>query len=137
MVDRLSIDHVGYAVRSIHEALDAFARPLLAPEDISPIVEDPIQNVRVAFVTLHGGGRIEYIEPLGSAGPLQKLLADKRGGLYHVCYATPSLEQTLAKCRGCGCVVVSEPAPARAFGGRRVAFVFTPSRDLVEFVDQT
>ena len=135
MEEGLSLDHVGYAVRSISGALDEFVRPLLAPQQISEIIEDPIQNVRIAFVTLKDGGRLELIEPLGEQGPLNQLLKDKRGGLYHVCYRTSAIEETIARFQEKGCIVVAAPVPARAFGDKRVAFVYTPARDLIEFVE--
>jgi methylmalonyl-CoA/ethylmalonyl-CoA epimerase len=131
----LSLDHVGYAVRSISEALDEFVKPLLAPQQVGEIIDDTIQNVRIAFVTLKDGGRLELIEPLGEQGPLNQLLKDKRGGLYHVCYRTSAIEETVARFQERGCIVVTAPVPARAFGGKRVAFVYTPARDLIEFVE--
>ena len=36
---------------------------------MTPIVEDPIQRVRIAFATLAGGERIELIEPLDDTSP--------------------------------------------------------------------
>ena len=131
----LSIDHVGYAVRSIIESLETFVLPLLTPQEVSEITEDPIQKVRIAFVTLRGGGRLELIEPLGEQGPLNELLKDKRGGLYHVCYRTSAIAETVARFQEKGCILVSPPVPASAFGGKRVAFVYTPARDLIEFVE--
>jgi methylmalonyl-CoA/ethylmalonyl-CoA epimerase len=135
MSPKLSIDHIGYAVHSISESLNDFVLPLLAPESVSDIIEDPIQKVRIVFVTLIDGGRLELIEPLAEIGPLTKLLNDKRGGLYHVCYKTAKIDETVARFQEKGCFVVTAPVPARAFGGKRVAFVYTPARDLIEFVE--
>lgn len=128
-------DHVGYAVASIEEYLDEFFVPLFAPLAVSEIVEDPVQRVRIAFATLEGGERIELIEPLDESSPVSKYLGDRRGGLYHLCYVTDSLEETIEEFRAKRCMLFSGPTPAAAFGGRRIAFLFTPQRDIVELVE--
>lgn len=131
----LRLDHVGYAVASISDYVESFVNPLLDPAGVSKVVEDPLQRVRIAFVTLASGERIELIEPLDDDSPVSKYLADRRGGLYHVCYATDSLEQTIDEFRRRRCMLFSGPTPAPAFDGRRVAFLFTPQRDIIELVE--
>jgi len=92
--------------------------------------------VRVAFVTLNGGARIELIEPIDDTSPVSRFLTDRRGGLYHVCYSTDSLEESIADFRGRRCMLFSGPTPAAAFDGRRIAFMLTPQRDIVELVER-
>jgi methylmalonyl-CoA/ethylmalonyl-CoA epimerase len=135
MVPRL--DHIGYAVNNIKEFLEEFFVPLFQPIEISSTVEDPVQRVRVAFVTLAGGVRIELIEPVDDASPISKIIANRNGGIYHLCYSVDSLEGAISVFREKGCMVVSGPAPATAFQGRRIAFMYTPQRDLIEFVEAT
>ena len=132
----LRLDHIGYAVRSIQDYLDEFYVPLFEPASIGPIVTDPEQRVRVAFVTLEGGERIELIEPIGDSSPVSRYLTDPRGGLYHVCYSTDSLEESISDLRGRRCMLVSGPTPAAAFAGRRIAFLLTPQRDIIELVER-
>ena len=67
--------------------------------------------------------------------PVSAVLQRGRGGLYHVCYAVEDLEAQIEKFYQAGCAVVSGPNPAVAFGGRRVAFLYTPQDDLIELVE--
>jgi methylmalonyl-CoA/ethylmalonyl-CoA epimerase len=132
----LYFDHVGYAVESITEYVQSFVLPLFPGSVVGEIVEDPIQGVRVAFVEFPGRGRVELIEPATPDSPVRKILKSKRGGLYHLCYSVDNIEQEIQRFRDKGCLVISRPKPAVAFGGRRVAFLYTPQRDIVEFVEQ-
>ncbi len=136
MEDGLQLEHIGYAVQKIEEYLVNFFVPLFRPEAISPIVEDATQRVRVAFVTLPGGGRIELIEPLDEVSPVSNLLRSKRGGLYHLCYVVERLDQAIERFREKGCLLICGPTPAQAFDGRRIAFFCTPQNDIVELVER-
>lgn len=132
----LQFDHVGYAVAEIEAYLREFVEPVLRPIAVSTPIEDPLQGVRVAFVSLRGGVRLELVEPLSDSSPVSNLLKRRRGGLYHLCYSTPDLPLSLAGMATHGCRRISGPTPAAAFGGRHVAFVFTPQSDLLELVDE-
>lgn len=133
----LRFDHIGYAVASITEYLETFFVPLFQPVEISPIVEDPLQSVRIAFATLDTGTRIELIEPTNPSSPVGRFLTDPRGGLYHLCYSTDSLDQAVDDLRRLRCTMFMKPTPAVAFGGRRIAFFVTPQRDLLEVVENS
>jgi len=98
--------------------------------------DDPIQNVSVCFLGQPGSQQveIELVSPLGAASPIRSLLA-KGGGAYHVCYEVPDLEQALKEAREQGCLLLGAPVPAVAFGGRRIAWCYTPTRQLFEVVE--
>lgn len=130
----LRMHHVGYAVHSISEYLERYVSPLFEPQTVSPIVEDPIQRVRIAFVTVPGG-LLELIEPTGTDSPVQQILSRKRGGLYHVGYTTPRFDEALAQAMATGCRPLGKPVPAVAFGQRRIVFLLTPHFELIELIE--
>jgi len=132
----LLFDHVGYAVENIADYVQNFVLPLFPGSVVGETVEDPLQGVRVAFVDFPGRGRLELIEPAAPNSPVRKILQAKRGGLYHLCYSVDDIEEEMQRFRDKGCLVISRPKPAKAFGGRRVAFLYTPQRDIVEFVER-
>lgn len=131
-----SFHHVGFAVASIEKLGLSFARSLDAHWG-GEIIHDPLQEARVTF--LYSGNErnpaIELVEPAGEAAPLHKFLS-RGGGLHHICYEVDSLDSQVRASRAAGCLVVKNPLPAVAFGGRRIAWVYTPEKLLVEYLER-
>jgi methylmalonyl-CoA/ethylmalonyl-CoA epimerase len=128
--------HVGYVVKSIAEIGGQFARSLGA-EWNGEIIHDPLQEAKVAFLfwgNQHGTA-VELVEPAGDKSPLHLFLA-KGGGLHHICYEVDSLATQLQHSRNAGCLIVRDPLPAAAFGGRKIAWVYTPQKLLVEYLER-
>jgi methylmalonyl-CoA/ethylmalonyl-CoA epimerase len=100
------------------------------------IFEDPLQKVKVAFMsTRPGDAMIELVEPAGEGSPVLRFLNERGGGLHHLCYEVADLEKSLAESRERGLMIVSRPKPAVAFEGRRIAWVLTKEKMLVEFLE--
>ncbi|MGA3189139.1 MAG: VOC family protein [Bryobacteraceae bacterium] len=129
----LELHHVGFVVASIEPAMEGFLRSLNASWD-QAIFEDPLQKVKVAFLTRPGEPQIELVEPVGASSPVRKFL-EKGGGLHHFCYQTPDLESELKNFRSRGAILVRHARPAVAFDGRRIAWVLTRERLLVELLE--
>lgn len=126
--------HVGYAVANIEAYLRDFLVPLFSPSRVSDSITDPLQQVRVCFVEMQGGTVIELVEPLGERSPVHTYIGSRRGGLYHLCYEVEDLDAEVSRFRKKGCLPISAPVPATAFGGRRIVFLMTPQHDLIEFI---
>jgi len=128
--------HVGFVVASISQQGFEFARSLGA-EWSGNIIHDPLQQARVTF--MHCGGpntpAVELVEPDSEKSPLQKFLT-KGGGLHHICYEVDSLDAQLQYCRSTGSLIVRQPLPAVAFGGRRIAWVYTKQKLLLEYLER-
>jgi len=56
--------------------------------------------------------------------------------LHHLCYEVENLEQQLAFCRSQGSLITRPPLPAVAFGGRRIAWVYTKNKLLLEYLER-
>jgi methylmalonyl-CoA/ethylmalonyl-CoA epimerase len=128
--------HVGFVVDSIETTGASFAESLGLNWD-GAIVHDPTQGVRVAF--LQGKNRadplLELVEPAGDGSPVLSFLR-RGGGLHHVCYQVDSIENELKQCRARNSLVVRSPVPAAAFGGRRIAWVYTKNKLLIEYLER-
>ncbi|MDT7934980.1 MAG: VOC family protein [Sphingomonadaceae bacterium] len=133
--DHLRFHHIGYAVANIAAAKRELLDPLFAPEWLGEPIADPIQRVRVCFGRLPGGPLIELVEPLGPDSPVSHIIERRRGGLYHTCFETSALDVAIAAFRKRRCLPVTRPAPAAAFGGRRIVFVLSPAGDLFELLE--
>lgn len=131
-----SLHHLGFVVRSISAAASEFGEFMSARWD-GKIVHDPIQDVRVAFFSPVDPRNpvFELVEPVSENSPVSNFLK-KRVGLHHVCYEIDDLESALEQARHVGLALVSPPCPATAFDGRRIAWVCSRNRLLMEFLER-
>lgn len=133
--DTLGLHHVGFIVDDIPRAMPGFLQSLGGTWD-GRIFEDPHQQVRVAFLTVTAGqALIELVAPWGEGSPVTRFLADRGGGLHHLCYEVADLEASLVAMRTRGAMRVRPPKPAVAFGGRRIAWVLTAEKLLIEMLE--
>ena len=130
--------HVGVAVPKIGPATDILEK-LFGYRVISGPFDDPIQRVTVNFLTHSPDdvAEIELIAPLTADSPVQAMLNKNSGGAYHLCFETSDMEAALEHAKSLGCVVVSAPEPAVAFEGRRIAWIYSPNRQLFELVESS
>lgn len=137
MHSALTLHHIGSVVDSIAQRIESYATSL-GGVSVSPVYEDPIQRSRVAFITLPtpGGVQLELVEPATPDSPVARFL-EKGGGLHHLCYEVDDVEQQIRFMKQQGAVLIRSPKPAVAFGGRRIAWVSTRDRLLVEYLERT
>jgi methylmalonyl-CoA/ethylmalonyl-CoA epimerase len=128
--------HVGVAVPSLGPATETLST-LFGYKVVSGPFEDPIQKVSVNFLTTSDkdAAEIELIAPLSEDSPITSMLAKSGGGAYHLCFETSDIDQALVHAKNNGCMIVSPAVPAVAFGGRRIAWIYTRSRQLFELVE--
>lgn len=131
----MRLHHMGFVVADIATAMPAFTRSMVATWD-GRIFEDPLQRVKVAFMTTRpGDAQIELVQPVGEGSPVARFL-QQGGGMHHLCYEVADLEAELMAFRSRGAAIASRPKPAVAFGGRRIAWVITPEKFLVELLEE-
>jgi methylmalonyl-CoA/ethylmalonyl-CoA epimerase len=136
MASSLRLHHIGFVVADIATAMPAFVRSMAAEWD-GKIFEDPLQKAKVAFLTTReGDAQIELVQPIGDGSPVQRFLQEKGGGMHHLCYEVADLEAELTAFRERGASIASRPKPAIAFGGRRIAWVITSEKFLVELLEE-
>ena len=131
-----SLHHVVFVVSSIQTSVQGFADMLQSNWD-THVFHDPNQGVRVTFLQSHKAGDPlwELIEPADEKSPVQSFAA-KGGGLHHVCFVVQNLGEALEQARTRGAIVTRPPMPAVAFGGRRIAWVYTKTRLLIEYLER-
>lgn len=131
----LTLHHVGLVVDRI-EARRGFYTDTLNYRAVSPVLHDPVQTAFVQFFAILGADHfLELVAPDGEGSKLQN--ACRKGlPLNHLCYACAEIEATLAELREAGCFVLQQPAPAVAFGGRRIAWLMSRDNLLLELVER-
>ena len=135
MAPTLRLHHMGFVVADIARAMPKFVHSMAAEWD-GQVFDDPLQKAKVAFMTTRPNDpRIELVQPVGESSPVQRFL-QQGGGMHHLCYEVADLEAEMAAFRSRGAVIASRPKPAVAFGGRRVAWVITSEKLLVELLEE-
>ncbi|MDO8341560.1 MAG: amino acid adenylation domain-containing protein [Cellvibrio sp.] len=124
----LVFHHLGVACDNISDACTT-VESLFGVKSKSETVWDEKQQSNLCMLKTHSDVRIELVQ-----GPKTAGLRERDVALYHICYATPNLDQSIQYFLRFGASVVSPPEPAILFGGLRVAFVNT-SFGLVELLE--
>ncbi len=130
----MKIHHTGVVVRNIQEHFTRYLEPLMRGYLVGPVIHDPLQKVNVAFIEFEQGC-IELVEPASTDSPVQAFATAQAAGFHHICFELDDLDARLGALRETGCVIVSAPKPAVAFGGRRICFVVTRDRLLWELLE--
>jgi methylmalonyl-CoA/ethylmalonyl-CoA epimerase len=128
--------HVGVAVPSLGPTTELLSN-LFGYKVVSGPFDDPTQKVTVNFLAKSDEdvAEIELIAPISEDSPIRSMLAKDGGGTYHLCFETSDIDGALIHAKKNGCIVVSSPVPAVAFQGRRIAWIYTRSRQLFELVE--
>lgn len=123
--------HLGVACRDIDRELESWTRLGYRPE--GDRFTDPIQKIHGLFI-VGLGPRLELLSPAGEGSPIDGVLA--RGGkIYHQGFEAFDFDAALRDITAAGARVVQPPAPAVAFGGRRIVFAMTASLNLIEIIE--
>ena len=131
----LKTHHVGVLVKDLTRALKSYTETL-GYAIRSERFHDPIQTAFVQFLSLPGDSvLLELITPDGPESRLANALK-KSGGINHICYAVPVIEEAMKAFRERGLVTIHAPQPAVAFSGRRIAWLMNRDHLLIELVEQ-
>jgi methylmalonyl-CoA/ethylmalonyl-CoA epimerase len=132
---RIRFHHLGFVVASIEACIEPFMRSVGAVTR-SGIILDPIQRVKVAFLFPADpeAPQIELVEPAEERSPVVRFL-EMGGGLHHICYEVPDIDAQLKYMRSEGGVVIRGPRPGVAFDNRRIAWVLSREKLLIEYLE--
>lgn len=132
------IHHTGIAVSSIEEKIPFYINGL-GMKQLTPIIEDPIQKVKVVLVGYSANDQhppfIELVEPAGTTTPIDRFLKNNIP-IYHYCIEVPDIDQALQQAKSNKAIIVQKPVPAVLFNNRKIAWILTPDRYLIEFLQE-
>lgn len=127
------IDHLGIVVKSIEEGIKHWEN-VFGYRQITDVVINSRQNVRVVFLSKEDSLTIKLVEPIDRASPADNL-ARKGGGLHHICFRCDDISRELSRLREMGLRVLAEPQPGEAFENEKIAFVFGKQGLNIELID--
>ncbi|MBP5622221.1 MAG: VOC family protein [Thermoguttaceae bacterium] len=128
----MHIDHIGYAVEDLDNSKKALETLGFSFE---PAIEDVDRKIRIAFGELDGY-RVELVAPASENSPVSTLLKKVGPTPYHLCYLSENIETDVDELIKQRFKVLIPPAPAVAFGGRRVVFMYSLAIGIVEIVER-
>jgi methylmalonyl-CoA/ethylmalonyl-CoA epimerase len=129
------LHHIGIASSDARHDAEQWAR-LLGYHPVGEMIHDPVQRVNVLFLARDGEDTlIELVEPASDDAPMTRFLSSPTK-MYHLCYEVEDLQAAVDYARHNGALVVQEPVPAVAFQQRRIAWCFSKTGQLVEYLER-
>lgn len=101
------VDHIGFAVRNIDEAVAFYAEKFGVTEWDRIDVPERHTSVAVAWV---GGQMLELIAPSSEQAAFAKYLAEKGPGMHHMAYRVDDIAAELAELKARGVQLIDEAA---------------------------
>jgi methylmalonyl-CoA/ethylmalonyl-CoA epimerase len=127
------IDHIGIVVKSIESAIEHW-REVFGYRQMTDVVENTRQGVRVVFLNKEDSLLVKLVEPVGSSSSVFAF-AKKGGGLHHLCFKTDDMAEELKRLTGAGLRVLAPPEPGEAFENEDIAFVYAKQGLNVEVIE--
>lgn len=132
----MKLHHVGIVVDDIESGIQRY-KALFGFVPVSDVVDDPIQKVSVVLLSNPESDEapIELIAPLTDDSPVSNILKGNLR-LYHLCFLVDNIEEALQNFRNNGAIIISGPVPAELFEGKKIAFVYSPDKYVIELLEK-
>ena len=117
------LDHIGIAVNNLDEG-----RVFYDALGLSDMKIENVENekVKVGFITLKNGSRIELLEPTSPDSPVAKFLAKRGPGIHHICLRVGNIRDVMNTLKSRGIRVLTDE-PTKGAHNCLVAFVHPAS----------
>jgi methylmalonyl-CoA/ethylmalonyl-CoA epimerase len=127
------IDHIGIVVKSIEVGIKRW-ETVFGYKQMTQIVINSIQKVRVVFLQKKDSVTIKLVQPIDDKSPVSNF-AKKGGGIHHLCFKCDNLDNELERMGKLGIRVLTEPEPGEAFCDEKIAFVYAKEGVNIELID--
>lgn len=129
----LIFHHIGVACNDIEATLAAYEMIGYAH---GRVVVDPVQNIKICFLSSPTNPMIELLAPVDENSPVVQILKKNGTTPYHICYMVPDIKDAIKQLKRKRYVLVSSAKPACALDNREVAFLFHKDIGLIELLQQ-
>ena len=127
----MKIDHLGYAVKEINKAKSVFEKLGYLFEET---ITDNDRNIYIAFGEMNGY-RIELVAPISYGSPVDNYLTNVGATPYHICYVSENIDEDIKTLEKNRFKVIIPLAPAIAFGGKKVVFMYSLTIGIIEIAE--
>jgi methylmalonyl-CoA/ethylmalonyl-CoA epimerase len=122
MAKVIKINHVAIAVNDVEGAL-SFWRDGLGLS-VDHIEDVPSQKAQVVFIPV-GESEVELVKPTTEDSGVAKFLAERGGGMHHLCFEVDDMDGMMADLKAKGVRLLNETP--QVLPGRKIAFVHPKS----------
>lgn len=115
----LGLAHVGVAVKSIADSMDAWRQGL----GFELVDQETLESMRLKLAILRAGDvEIELLEPTSPESTVARFLERRGEGIHHLSFFVPDLEAALARAQAQGLELIDRTPRDGSFG-TRIAFL--------------
>ncbi len=129
------IDHLGIVVKSIECGIEYWEK-VFSYKQMTEIVINTRQKVKVVFLTKENSILIKLIEPTDETSPVYKA-ARKGGGMHHLGFRCNDVKEEMNRIKSLGLRVITNPQPGEAFENNQIAFLLGNQGLNIELIDTT
>jgi len=127
------IDHICFAVKNLEDTL-AYWQRVFGYQQMTLIVENSLQKVKVVFMRKEGSTLLKFIEPVEGNTSLQNFV-NRGGGFHHICFRCNDIKTTMADLNSKGMLTLVPPQPGEAFKNHNIAFMLAKYGLNIELID--
>lgn len=127
------VDHIGIVVKSIEDGISYWEK-VFGYKQMTEIVVNTRQKVKVVFLTKDNSLLIKLIEPTDETSPVYRI-ARKGGGLHHLTFKCEEINEEISRLKSLGLRVITNPEPGEAFENNQIAFLLGDQALNIELID--
>jgi methylmalonyl-CoA/ethylmalonyl-CoA epimerase len=129
----MEIDHICFAVKNLQDGI-AYWDHVFGYKQMTKIVENSLQKVKVTFLSKDDSLTIKLIEPLESNQSLVNFV-NRGGGFHHLCFKCLNIDEKIEELTGKGLLKLVPPQPGEAFNNHNIAFLLARYGLNIELID--
>jgi methylmalonyl-CoA/ethylmalonyl-CoA epimerase len=129
----MKIDHICFAVSNLNDGISYWDN-IFGYRQMTKIVENKRQKVRVVFLTKEDSITIKLIEPLENNKSLISFV-NSGGGFHHLCFNCSYLDSKIDELKKKGLILLVPPQPGEAFNNNNIAFLLARYKLNIELID--
>jgi len=129
----MNVDHICFAVKNLPDGI-AYWERIFGYRQMTAVVENTRQKVKVAFLTKEDSITIKLIEPAEGNQSLLNFV-NKGGGFHHLCFKCNNMSEEIDDLTQKGLLMLVPPQPGEAFNNNKIAFLFARYGLNIELID--
>ena len=127
------LDHICFAVKDLREGI-AYWNDIFGYSQMTDIIENSLQKVKVTFLCKADSMMVKLIEPLEGNQSLINFVR-MGGGFHHVCFKCSDIKTKMVELTAKGLITLVNPQPGEAFNNQEIAFMLAKYGLSIELID--